>query len=63
MDKLTGMGMSSDEAYAQINRLVDSQAYMLATNDVFWVITILFLLLIGLLWTTKPPFGASPAAH
>ena len=36
---------------------------MLATNDVFWVITVLFVLLIALLWTTKPPFGASPAAH
>ena len=63
IDQLTAMGMSTDGAYAQINRMVDSQAYMLATNDVFWVITLLFVLLIALLWTTKPPFGASPAAH
>jgi len=63
LDQLTSLGMSQDAAYAQINRAVDSQAYMLATNDVFWVITILFVLLIALLWTTKPPFGASPAAH
>ncbi len=63
LDQLTSQGMSPDAAYAQINRMVDSQAYMLATNDVFWVITILFVLLIALLWTTRPPFGAAPSAH
>jgi DHA2 family multidrug resistance protein len=34
---------------------------MMATSDVFWGISIVFLLLIGLLWLTKPPFGAAMA--
>ena len=29
LDKLTSFGMSTDSAYAQINRMVDSEAYML----------------------------------
>jgi len=37
---------------------------MIAANELFWVIGGLFLLLIGLIWTTRPPFGAPPgAAH
>jgi DHA2 family multidrug resistance protein len=63
LERLTAMGMSTDTAYAQINGMVDSQAYMLATNDVFWVITGLFVVLIAILWTTKPPFGAPASAH
>ena len=62
-DRLTGLGMSADQAYAQINRMVDSESYMLATNDVYWVITVLFVAMIALLWTTRPPFGPAPGAR
>ena len=43
---------------AQLNRLVDQQAYMLAATDVFYGSAVLFLLLIPLVWLAKPTRGA-----
>jgi hypothetical protein len=36
---------------------------MLATNDIFWVVGCIFLALIAVLWTTRPPFGAPGGGH
>ena len=37
---------------------------MLSTNEIFWVIGWLFMLMIPLLWRTRPPFSTGPgAAH
>ncbi|POA54984.1 MFS transporter, partial [Pseudomonas sp. GW460-R15] len=33
---LTGSGFSSEQVLGQINRLVDQQSFMLATNDFFY---------------------------
>jgi DHA2 family multidrug resistance protein len=62
-------GMTSAQALAQINRLVDQQAFMLAANDVFRMSSLLFLLLIPLVWLTRPQpaagsaTGAAAGAH
>ncbi|KAF1024069.1 MAG: Multidrug export protein EmrB [Paracidovorax wautersii] len=48
-------GLSSSQALAQIDRLVNQQAFMLAANDVFYASAILFLLLIPLVWLASPP--------
>lgn len=48
-------GMSSEQALAQLNRLVDQQAFMLAANDIFWLSALLFLGLIPLVWLTHAP--------
>ncbi|MFZ4285094.1 DHA2 family efflux MFS transporter permease subunit [Variovorax sp. HJSM1_2] len=61
---LTGLqaaGLSPEQALAQINRLVDQQAFMLAVNDVFYASAILFLLLIPLVWMTRPAKGGGGA--
>jgi len=64
INTLLAGGMTPDQAYAQIELQITNQAYMVAANELFWVIAGLFLLLIGLIWTTRPPFGAPPgAAH
>lgn len=55
-------GMSAEQALAQINRLVDQQAFMLAANDVFYASAALFLLLIPLVWLTRPQVGGAGAA-
>ncbi|MGH8596501.1 MAG: DHA2 family efflux MFS transporter permease subunit [Gammaproteobacteria bacterium] len=39
---------------AQINRVIDQQAYMLSANDIFAVSAGLFVVLIGLVWLTRP---------
>jgi DHA2 family multidrug resistance protein len=48
------LGMTADQALAQVNRLTDQQAFMLAANDVFYVSAALFMLLIPLVWLTRP---------
>ena len=37
-----------------INRLVDSQAFMLSADDIFYVSAIAFLALIFLVWLAHP---------
>ncbi|KQP22515.1 DHA2 family efflux MFS transporter permease subunit [Pseudorhodoferax sp. Leaf267] len=55
-------GMTAEQALAQINRLVDQQAFMLAANDVFYASAALFMLLIPLVWLTRPQAPAAGAA-
>src|SRR5215831_2795196 len=59
---LQGGGLSTDQSYAMLNRLVDSQAFMLSADDIFYVSGILFLLLIFLVWLAHPVRGAGRAA-
>jgi DHA2 family multidrug resistance protein len=64
---LAAQGLTPEQALAQVNRLVDQQAFMLAANDLFWLSTGLFLLLIPLVWLSHPqrsqPAGEAAAAH
>jgi DHA2 family multidrug resistance protein len=59
MSGLTSSGFSADQVLGQVNRIVDQQAYMLATNDIFYASAILFLLLIPLVWLARPQKGGS----
>jgi MFS transporter, DHA2 family, multidrug resistance protein len=61
MDTLAGMqgaGMTQTQALAQINRLIDQQAYMLAANDVFYVSAAIFMCLIPIVWLARPKRAA-----
>ncbi len=58
---LQAAGLTSEQALAQVNRLVDQQAFMLAANDVFYASAALFLLLIPLVWVTRPQRSAGAA--
>jgi len=55
-------GLSTDQSYAMINRLVDAQAFMLSANDIFYVSGLLFLGLILLVWLARRPQPAGAAA-
>jgi DHA2 family multidrug resistance protein len=56
-------GMNADQALAQLNRVVDQQAFMLAANDVFYASAALFMLLIPLVWLTRPQRGGAGGAE
>ena len=56
---LQASGLSPEQALAQVNRLVDQQAFMMAANDIFWGSAILFLALIPLVWLTHPQRAAA----
>ncbi len=59
MAGLSSSGFSSEQVLGQMNRIVDQQAYMLATNDIFYASAILFLLLIPLVWLARPQKGGA----
>jgi len=47
-------GFGLDQSYGVINRLVDTQAFMLSADDIFYVSGVLFLALIVLVWFARP---------
>ncbi|MDE2275048.1 MAG: DHA2 family efflux MFS transporter permease subunit [Burkholderiales bacterium] len=55
-------GLSRAQALAAINRMIDQQAYTLAVDDVFWMSSLLFILLIGVIWLARPKPGAGVGA-
>lgn len=51
---LGAAGLGPEQALAQVNRMIDQQAFMLAANDIFYLSAVLFLVLIPLVWLTQP---------
>jgi len=60
---LHASGLTPDQSYALLNRLVDQQAFMLSANDVFYVSGLLFLALIVVVWLARPVRGASQGSE
>src|SRR6476646_8102883 len=52
-------GLSPEQSYAMLNRLVDQQAFMLSANDLFYVSALLFLALIAVVWLARPVKGGA----
>jgi len=59
LSNLGAAGYSPDQALATVNRLVDQQAYTMAATDLFYLSSALFILLIGLVWMTRPKKGGA----
>ena len=55
---LENLGGASTKAYAQLDQVLTSQAYMLSTVDYFTLMGWMFMGLILLVWLAKPPFAA-----
>lgn len=61
---LQAAGLSAQQALAQVNRLADQQAFTLAADDIFWLSAMMFLVMIPLVWLTRPlrqPAGGASA--
>ena len=58
---LTAGGLSPEIALAQINRLVDQQAFTMAATDLFWGSAVLFVCLIPVIWLSRPQATAGSA--
>ncbi|AHL76314.1 multidrug resistance protein B [Stutzerimonas stutzeri] len=58
---LDQLGGPSQQAYAQIDRVVEAQAYMLSTVDYFTLMGWIFVGLVLIIWMAKPPFAAKGA--
>ncbi|WP_422087324.1 DHA2 family efflux MFS transporter permease subunit [Variovorax sp.] len=59
MSGLASSGFSTEQVLGQLNRIVDQQSFMLATNDIFYASALLFLLLIPLVWLARPQKGGA----
>ncbi len=55
-------GLTPQQALAQVERMVNQQAFMLAANDIFYVSAVLFLLLIPLVWLAHAPRASAGSA-
>ena len=54
---LQGSGFDAAQSLAMLDRMVNAQAYVLSADDIFYASAVIFLLLIPLLWLTRPPRG------
>ena len=59
---LGAAGLDGEQALAQVNRLVDQQAFMMAANDVFLGSAVIFMLLVPLVWLSHPARRGGPGA-
>lgn len=64
LESLKSSGLSTEQALAQINRLIDQQAFTRAADDVFLASAFIFVGLISVIWLTKRPaqWGATTAS-
>ncbi|MEG0003408.1 MFS transporter, partial [Comamonas sp.] len=62
LQNLQAAGMSQAQALAQINQLINQQAFTRAADDIFLGSSMLFLMLIAMIWLTKRPARGGPAA-
>ena len=54
-------GLSPEQSFAALNRLVDQQAALLSATDIFYASALLFLAMIGLVWLSKPQVASASA--
>ena len=65
LGNLDAMGLSPEQSLANINRLIDQQAFMLASNDIFGGSALIFMMLIPTIWFAerwRPPVVQAQAA-
>ena len=62
LSRLGASGLSTEQAQAVLNRMVDQQAYTMAATDLFYLSALLFLGLIGLVWLAQPRAVGAAAA-
>ena len=56
-------GMKDGSVLMLIDRLINSEAYLLSTNHVMLMAGLVLLLLAPVIWFAKPPFTSSKGAH
>jgi DHA2 family multidrug resistance protein len=60
LNQLGASGLTDPQALANVNRIIDQQAYTMAVTDVFYLSSMLFFVLIAIVWLAKPkPGGAA----
>ncbi|HEY8099986.1 MAG TPA: DHA2 family efflux MFS transporter permease subunit [Burkholderiaceae bacterium] len=64
LNSLQAAGLSVEQTYAAVERLITAQSYMLATNEFFRYSALSFFSLVILVWLTKPTkITSAPSGH
>ena len=63
LEQLHALGTHGDAAFAVVECTLVRQAYMLGTNNIFWLWGWMLLTLIALTWLTRPPFVTGRTAQ
>jgi DHA2 family multidrug resistance protein len=53
---LRSAGLSAEQALAALDNTINSQAFLMATDDVLWISGVVMLCLIAPIWLARPPF-------
>ncbi|TAT64670.1 DHA2 family efflux MFS transporter permease subunit, partial [Enterobacter cloacae] len=56
--QLQGMGMTEQQASGWIAQQITNQGLIISANEIFWISAGIFIVLLGLVWFARPPFGA-----
>jgi MFS transporter, DHA2 family, multidrug resistance protein len=56
------LGVGAPQALAFFEKSLNAQASMLGLNDIFWLSGVIFIVIIPLIWITKPAKGAGAGA-
>ena len=54
MTQLGSLGLDTSQRYGMFDRLVTQQAAQLGVNDLFYLSAVIFIVLIALIWITRP---------
>ncbi len=60
--QLEGMGMTEQQASGWLAQQITNQGLIISANEIFWISAGIFIVLLGLVWFAKPPFGAGMGA-
>ena len=60
---MTSQGLLEGERTQYLERLINSQAYLLSTNKLMMMSGIIMVCLVPIVWFAKPPFGGGGGAH
>ncbi|MES2938514.1 MAG: DHA2 family efflux MFS transporter permease subunit [Pseudomonadota bacterium] len=59
---LSASGLTNEQSLSLINRMVDQQAFTMAATDLFYGSAVLFVLLIPVIWLSKPQKAGAGSA-
>jgi len=63
VNALKDTGMSANQIYGMVDRMLSAQSYLLSANDMFWLSGVILVAVAGIIWFSRPPFGGGMGGH
>jgi DHA2 family multidrug resistance protein len=63
LNKMSQVGITTQQGNFLLDNLVTAQGYMLSTNRLMLISAAIFLCLMPLIWLSRPPFGSGKGGH